>query len=241
MRQFESGTSTQDDSFMAIISNKLFKFLKELKKNNDREWFAENKSRYDNDVRGAAVELVAAIEKPLAKAAPMLQVVAKGHGGSVMRIYRDTRFSKNKTPYKTNVGISIRHQACGDIHAPGVYLHLEPRECFIGAGVWHPESNVLKSIRAAIDEDPKAWKRARDSKPFREHFEWVGESLKTAPRDYPKDHAMIDDLKRKDFIAVAPLTEKEICSDKIVSLVIDRIKKAKPAMRFLCDAIDIPY
>lgn len=226
---------------MAIISKKLFQFLREIKKNNDRDWFTENKSRYENDVRGPAVELVAALEKPLAKAAPMLQVIAKGHGGSVMRIYRDTRFSKNKTPYKTNVGISIRHQASKDIHAPGVYLHLEPGECFVGAGVWKPESSVLSAIRAAIDQSPQAWKRARDNKAFREHFSWVGDSLKTSPRDYPKDHPMIEDLRRKDFIAVAPLSQNEICSDKVVSLVIGRIKKAKPAMRFLCEAIDIPY
>lgn len=224
-----------------IITPKLFKFLRELKRSNNREWFTENKSRYEQDVRDPAVELVRQLEKPLAKAAPMLRAIPKGHGGSVMRIYKDTRFSKDKTPYKTNVGISIRHQANKDIHAPGVYVHLEPKECFVGAGCWRPESKVLAAIRAAIDDDPRAWIRARDNNAFRKAFDLVGESLKTSPRDYPRDHPMIEDLRRIDFIAIAPLTEADVTGDKIVSLLIDRVKKAKPLMQFLCDAIDVPY
>ena len=224
-----------------IITPKLFKFLKDLERNNNREWFTENKSRYEAEVREPAVELVRQLEKPLDRAAPMLGVIPKSHNGSVMRIYRDTRFKKDKTPYKTNVGISIRHQADKDIHAPGVYLHMAADECFIGAGSWRPERKNLAAFRAAIDADPKAWKRARDNKRFRSEFDLVGNSLKTAPRDYPKDHPMIEDLRRVDFISVAPLTQKEITSTEIVSVVIDRIKKAKPFMTFLCDAINEPY
>ena len=101
--------SEMPDSFTkSPITPKLFRFLRELKKNNDRDWFAENKHRYEDDVKQPAVELVRRLEKPLDRVAPMLSVVAKGHGGSVLRIYRDTRFSKDKTPYKTNVGISLR-------------------------------------------------------------------------------------------------------------------------------------
>ena len=224
-----------------IITPKLFKFLQELRRNNNREWFAENKSRYESDVKEPAVELISQLAKPLARAAPMLQVIPKGHGGSLMRIYRDTRFSKDKTPYKNNVGISIRHQADKDIHAPGAYIHLDVKECFIGAGCWRPQRETLSAIRAAIDEDPKGWKKARDNKRFREKYELAGESLKTAPRDYPRDHTLIDDLKRIDFIAVAPLTQKDVTSKQIVDIVIDHIKRAKPLMQFLCDAIDVPY
>ncbi|QDT13636.1 DUF2461 domain-containing protein [Planctomycetes bacterium K23_9] len=223
------------------ITPKLFKFLRELKKNNNRDWFTENKPRYLSDVLHPAVELVAELEKPLAKAAPMLGVTPKAHNGSIMRIYRDTRFGKDKTPYKTNVGISVRHQAAKDIHAPGIYFHLDPDECFVGAGCWRPESSVLAAIRAAIDEDPKAWKRARDNKAFATAFELSGESLKTSPRDYSKDHPMIEDLRRIDFIAVAPLKPKDFSDDKIVAMLIDKVKKAKPLMKFICDAIDVPY
>ena len=154
-----------------IITPKLFKFLREIKRHNDREWFAENKPRYEQDVRDPAVELVRQLDKPLSRAAPMLRAIPKAHGGSVMRIYKDTRFSKDKTPYKTNVGISLRHQADTDIHAPGAYIHLDPAECFVGVGCWRPPSKTLAAIRAAIDEDPKAWKRARDNKSFNQQFE----------------------------------------------------------------------
>jgi uncharacterized protein (TIGR02453 family) len=225
----------------SVITPKLFKFLRDLRRNNNRDWFTANKSRYEQDVRDPAVELVRQLEKPIAKAAPMLCAIPKGHGGSVMRIYKDTRFSKDKTPYKTNVGISIRHQANSDIHSPGVYIHLDPDECFIGAGSWRPERTVLAAIRAAIDDDSKAWKRARDNKAFCQVFKLVGDSLKTAPRDYAKDHPMIEDLRRVDFIAIAPISQKEMTSERIVALLIDRVKKAKPLMQFLCDAIDVPY
>ena len=224
-----------------ILTTRLFKFLQELRRNNNREWFTENKARYETDVKGPTVELVHQLEKPLAKAAPMLNPIAKGHGGSLMRIYRDTRFGKDKTPYKTNVGISIRHQAGKDVHAPGIYIHLDVKECFLGAGCWRPERKVLAAIRAAIDEDPKAWKRARDNKPFSSEFEFVGDRLKTAPRDYSKDHPMIEDLRRTDFIALAPLAQSQVISDQVVSIMIDRIKKARPLMKFLCEAIDVPY
>ena len=225
----------------SIITPRLFQFLRELKNHNNRDWFAENKSRYEHDVRDPAVELVRQIEKPLSKAAPMLMAIPKGHGGSVMRIYKDTRFSKDKTPYKTNVGISLRHQACKDIHAPGVYIHLEPGECFIGAGCWRPERNVLAATRDAIDQNPKDWKRARDNKAFRKSFDLAGDSLKTKPRDYPADHPLIDDLKRIDFIAVAPLEQQDFFDPHIVGKLIDHIKRSKPLMQFLCDAIDLPY
>ena len=224
-----------------IIQKSLFQFLRKLAKNNNRDWFTEHKSDYECQVRDPAVELIRQLEKPLARSAPMLQVIAKSHNGSLMRIYRDTRFSKNKQPYKTNVGISFRHQAGKDVHAPGVYIHFDAKECFVGAGCWRPESSVLASIREAIDSDAKGWKKARDNKALNEHFELVGENLKTAPRDYPKDHPLIEDLRRKDFIAIAPLAESEVTSNEIVSIIMDRVKRAKPLMKFLCDAIDVPY
>lgn len=223
------------------ITPELFGFLHELRRNNDRGWFAENKARYESEVREPALDLIERMQKPLAKVAPMLSAVPKRSGGSLMRIHRDTRFSKDKTPYKLNVGISFRHQAAKDIHAPGVYLHLDCDECFIGAGCWRPERTVLASIRAAIDADPKAWKRARDNKKLASSFHLTGESLKTSPRDYPKDHPEIEDLRRIDFIAIAPISEQELTAVDPVPLLIERIRAARPLMRFLCDSIDIPY
>ncbi len=225
----------------SIITPKLFKFLGELKKHNNREWFAEQKARYESEVLLPAVELVEGLEKPLAQVAPMLSAIPKKHGGSVMRIYRDTRFGKDKTPYKTNVGISIRHQANADIHAPGVYIHLEPKACFIGAGCWRPERSVLAAIRSAIDADPKGWSRVRDQTTRQSKFELAGERLKTSPKGFSADHPMIEDLRRIDFIAVAPLEEIEMTSPDVVALLIAHVRKVRPLMRFLCDAMEVPY
>lgn len=223
------------------LTSELFEFLDELSLNNDREWFKDNKSRYESCVREPALEFIEQLIRPLSRSAPMLRVVAKRSGGSLMRIHRDTRFSKDKTPYKTNVGISLRHDADGDIHAPGVYVHLACDECFVGAGCWRPQRDTLAAIRRSIDETPAAWKKARDQKTFRKSFELAGESLKTSPRDYPKDHPQIEDLRRIDFIGVAKLERKEVLADDSVTRSLQLIREAKPFMRFLCDAIDVPY
>ena len=218
-----------------------FEFLAELSRNNDREWFQENKDKYEAKVIGPAISFLEELEKPLRKVAPMLQIDAKPHGGSIMRIYRDTRFSKDKTPYKTNLGMSLRHQADADIHAPGGYIHIAPQECFVGVGCWHPPRKELAAIRKAIDANSKAWTKAVEGRRFAEVFELGGESLKTAPRDYAKDHPQIEHLKRKDFIGLATMKRSEVLGTDLVEQTIDLFKRAKPMMSFLCDAVGIPY
>lgn len=223
------------------ISHELFDFLDDLGKNNDRDWFNANKARYEEHVREPSLALIEQLAKPLARTAPMLRVIAKRTGGSLMRIYRDTRFAKDKTPYKTNVGISLRHDADGDIHAPGVYVHLASDECFIGAGCWRPAKDTLAAIRRRIDQNSAAWKKAKESKTFRRSYELSGDSLKTSPRDYDKDHPQIEDLRRIDFIGIAPLTQSDLTTDGAVENLVRLIRDAKPIMTFLCNAIDVPY
>lgn len=229
------------------IQPEFFHFLEDLSDNNNREWFAENKPRYESDVREPALELIRQLAVPLKRSAPMLRVIDKTQGGSLMRIYRDTRFSKDKTPYKTNVGISMRHDACfsgtlsKDIHTPGGYVHLSPEECFVGMGVWRPQRESLAAIRAAIAEEPKVWLRARNTKSFRTSFEMGGEQLKTSPRDYDRDHPMIEDLRRIDFVGIAKMNRKEITAKDAVARITQLIRDARPLMRFLCDAVDVPY
>lgn len=218
-----------------------FDFLDELTANNNRDWFAANKDRYTDDVQTPGRRLIDAVAGPLRRVAPFLVASSSKSGGSMTRIYRDTRFSKDKTPYKNYVGIQFRHDAGKDIHAPGIYVHVATDECFIGAGCWQPEPSVLAKIRARIDGDAKAWKRARDDKKFAASFTLWGEQLKTSPRDYPKDHPMIDDLRRKDFIGLSPVTRKQMISDDLVAVIIERVKASRPLMRFLCDAIGVPY
>ena len=116
----------------------LFTFLRQIRQHNERTWFETNKPLYETAVRMPAFAFINAMGPRLATASPHFRAVAKKNGGSLMRIYRDTRFSKDKTPYKTNVGIQFRHELGRDVHAPGYYVHLEPGRCFLGAGIWRP-------------------------------------------------------------------------------------------------------
>ena len=115
-------------------------FLRALEANNDREWFAENKTRYEEQVLDVALRFIQAMQAPLADFAPHFVALPTRVGGSLMRVYRDTRFSKNKLPYKTNIGIQFRHEDAKDVHAPGYYVHIEPDDVFVGAGMWRPPS-----------------------------------------------------------------------------------------------------
>ena len=161
------------------ITPELFEFLRDLKASNERQWFEANKERYRTEVRDPVLDFIVVFAQPLKKISPHFLADPRANGGSLFRIYRDTRFSKDKTPYKTNVGAHFRHAAGKDAHAPGFYLHLEPGTCFAGCGIWHPDNHTLGRIRGAIIDRPDEWRRITTAKAFRETFELMGESLKT--------------------------------------------------------------
>ncbi|HEY5623902.1 MAG TPA: DUF2461 domain-containing protein [Gammaproteobacteria bacterium] len=217
------------------------KFLKELKNNNERDWFNANKHRYEQHVLAPSLDLINAMESKLEKISPHFVAIAKRTGGSLMRVYRDTRFSKDKTPYKTNIGIQFRHELGKDVHAPGFYLHIQPHNCFLGAGIWRPDSGSLAAIRERIVEKPAAWKRARDSKKFTEHFRLGGDQLKRPPRGFSAEHPCIEDLKRKDFIAISEYPIGSIRSPAFPDEIATRYATAKPLMRFLCEALELRF
>lgn len=219
----------------------LLHFLEELSRNNHKKWFDANKPRYESEVREPALAFIEAMAKPLAKISPHFLAVPTKVGGSLMRIHRDVRFGHDKTPYKTNVGIHFRHDAGKDVHAPGFYLHVALDECFLGAGVWRPDSPSLAAIRERIVEEPSRWKRVRDGKRFRAAWDLSGESLKRPPRGYDAEHPLIDDLKRKDHIAMAPLDHDGLFSPDVVATVTDAFKRSKAYVGFLCDAVGQPF
>ncbi|QDT38465.1 DUF2461 domain-containing protein [Stratiformator vulcanicus] len=224
-----------------FFEKETFRFLADLEAHNDREWFAEHKPRYEKHVIGPALEFVRAMQPRLKKVSKFFEAIDKKVGGSIMRIYRDTRFSKDKTPYKTNVGIHFRHEFGADVHAPGWYIHLHPDECFVGAGMWMPETKVLKQLRGSIDADPNNWLRAKNNHAFASTFELAGESLKTAPQGFPKDHPQIEDLRRKSFIGVCDLSRADVLAIDFPDRIVERMKASKPLMRWLCSALDLPF
>jgi uncharacterized protein (TIGR02453 family) len=219
----------------------LFRFLEELQANNERDWFNANKARYESEVRNPSLRFITDFGGPLAKISRRLLAEARPIGGSLMRVHRDTRFSKDKAPYKTNVGIHFRHDAGKDVHAPGYYLHLATDNVFLGAGMWHPDPPALAKIRDALVDDPDAWKRIIAGKAFNSSFELSGESLKRPPQGYDAAHPLIEDLKRKDFIAVRNYTRKEACAPDFINTVAADCAKAAPLMSYLTKAIGLPW
>jgi uncharacterized protein (TIGR02453 family) len=158
-----------------------------------------------------------------------------------MRVYRDTRFHGANEPYKTNVGIQFRHEFGRDIHAPGFYVHLEPGACFLAAGLWRPETSILRQVREAIVDNPTRWRRVRGDKKFQTVFSLDGDSLKKCPLGFPADHPCIEDLRRTDFIAVANMDDAMTLKKSFIDHVAQAFVATKPFMRFLCDAMKIPF
>lgn len=215
------------------FSPKLFRFLNDLRANNNRDWFKTHKHRYEDELLEPAQIFIQMMQPRLAKISKQLVASERRVGGSLMRIYRDVRFSKNKQPYKTNVGIQFRHVAGKDVHAPGYYLHIDPDEVFLGAGIWRPPSDALKAVRTRIDEDARGWKRVRDGARFRKHWSLGGESLKRPPRGFDESHPLIEDLKRKDHIAVCRLPRSVVTRAGFVEDVASRFADAAGFMRWI--------
>ena len=231
-------TSIKGASF---FREETFAFLFELAANNDREWFHANKHRYESLVREPALAFIEAMAPELEVISSHFVASSKKVGGSLMRVYRDTRFSRDKTPYKTNIGIQFRHELGKDVHAPGFYAHISLDRCFLGAGIWHPDSEALGKIRTAINDRPQAWKKACGDTRFKEMFRPAGDSLKRAPMGYATDHPLIDDLKRKDHIAICNLNEADVLSEDFPSLAGERYAAASPHMWFLCKALNLHF
>lgn len=223
------------------FSADLFAFLRDLSRNNRREWFAARKTRYEDSVKLPALRFITEVGPPLARIAPSFLADPRPVGGSLFRIYRDTRFGGDKTPYKTHVGIQFRHKAGKDAHAPCYYLHLEPRGCFVAVGIWHPDTPTLAMVRRAIVADPQGWKKARDDRRFRASFDLSGDSLARPPRGFDPDHPLIDDLKRKDYIAVTSLTEREVIHAGFLDRFIGLCRDGAPFARYLCKATGVPF
>jgi uncharacterized protein (TIGR02453 family) len=220
----------------------LFDFLRELKRNNQRDWFQANKDRYKSSVVEPMSAFISAMDTRLANVSDCFLADPRPHGGSMFRIYRDTRFSKDKSPYKTHASCHFRHMSGKDAHAPGFYMHFEPGEVFFGGGIWMPETSVLRPIREAIVDDPDGWVEATRGKAFKKRFGAVeGESLKRPPAGFDPDHPLIDDLKRKSFFATQDVDPKLVTTPRFVGEVEKAFVALVPMMRFLTEALGLSF
>lgn len=219
-------------------------FFTELIANNNRDWFQRNKERYKNSVVYPMSDFIAAIAPRLEAIAPMYIADPRPHGGSMFRIYRDVRFSRDPKPYKEHLACQFRHQAGRDAHAPGYYVHIAPDGVRFGGGIYLPPAPVLNKIRHFIDENPQGWQTIRRDPDFQRHFPdgIRGDSLKRAPKGFPNDHPDIMDIRRKTLFVMHPLKNvKEITRPDFVDKVEESLQRATPFMRFLTNAVELPF
>ncbi len=216
-------------------------FLGDLNRNNNRDWFKANKVRYEEDVLDVALRFIQSMQEPLAQFAPHFTAIPTRIGGSLMRVYRDTRFSHNKLPYKTNIGIQFRHERAKDVHSPGYYVHIDSAEVFVGVGMWRPDSDSLRRIRQRIVARPAEWQRAIAVPAFKRHFGLGGETLTRAPRGFDKEHALIEDIKRKSFIAIRSMRVEDCLKSQFQRSVETSFKQASLYMQFLCAAVGVKF
>ena len=220
----------------------LFEFIAELSENNDRDWFNAHKDRFIEEVREPALDFITDYARPLKTISPHFVADSRTVGGSLFRIQRDTRFSKDKTPYKTHVGIHFRHFATReDVHAPGYYLHIQPGESFAGLGLWRPATADAYAIRHKIADESTRWKRAIGSRRFTDVYALEGESLVRPPKGFDAEDPLITDLKRKDFLGTARLKDSEITAADFIERYTQISKAGTPFMRFLCEAVGVAF
>jgi uncharacterized protein (TIGR02453 family) len=215
----------------AFFRPDLFEFLRQLKRHNNRDWFVRNKARYEREVLDPALTFIGSFGPHLHRLCPHFVADPRPTRGSLFRIYRDTRFSPDKRPFKTHVGIHFSHASGKDAHAPVFYLHLEPGNCFAAAGVWHPDNSALTKIRTAIVAQPVQWAKVR------RRLELEGDSLVRPPRGFDPNHRFIEDLKRKDFVASVGLTEAQICGPRLMRDFVAACKTMLPLVEITTRAL----
>lgn len=221
----------------AHFSPRLFQFLRELKAHNDRPWFEANRERYEADVKEPMLQFISDLDRPLRAISPHIKVDPRPVGGSMFRIYRDIRFSKDKSLYKTNIGAHFPHTKAGrDESAPGFYIHLEPANSVGGGGLWHPDSTALRRVRDSIVSHSKGWQAVRKAGVAVE-----GDLLKRVPPGYDPKHPFAEDLKLKDFYVMVRFPEKEVVAPDFMHRFVEACRSAAPLIRFVTQTLGLPW
>ncbi|MDQ0637390.1 uncharacterized protein (TIGR02453 family) [Pedobacter sp. W3I1] len=219
-----------------MLKKETLSFIKDVAENNNREWFAANKEVYEN-AKADVLELVASIIPELAKVDPLISAEADPKK-SLLRIYRDVRFSKNKDPYKNNFGVWFSAKGKGG-NEPGYYLHIQPGKSFIAGGYWMPEAPHLKLIRQEIDYNIGDFKEIINSTAFKKNFKLgVDNALKNAPKGYDPADPNIEFLKLKSFEATTKIDDEEFLKPDLVNKLISSFKIVQPLVAFLRNAIE---
>src|SRR5688572_24455263 len=213
----------------------ILKFLKDISKNNDRMWFEKNKERY-LEAKQSFEDFVGELLKEMTK-------FDEGLAGLdpkklPFRIYRDVRFSKDKKPYKTNMGAGFSPNG-KLVQEPGYYIHIEPGKSFIAGGIYMPDAANLNKVRQEIDYNADKLKKILNNKKFKSLFKEFDDfdKLKTAPKGYPKDHPHIEWLKHRSYIVSLTYNDKDVKDKKFLKKVVEHSKTLKPLNDFIREAL----
>ena len=226
----------------AYFDARALRFLKQLAANNTRTWFSAHRKDYEGFVREPFLHLIADLQPALAKVSPHFRADPRLVGGSLFRIHRDVRYTNDKSPYKPWQGARLFHERRREVPAPSFYLHLQPGESFVGAGLWHPEPDTLRKVRQFILDNPGSWKAAAHAPAFRRRFAMEeAEKLTRPPRGFPADFEFIDDLRHRNLVFWRPLEDDTMTSPRLRQTLATDLAALGPFVDYLCAALDLEF
>ncbi len=220
---------------MKSIDKSTLKFLEDLKNNNNRDWFNDHKTNFLD----AQKKFIDFIDHIIVETSQFDESIEKLEAKNcIFRIYKDIRFSKDKTPYKSNMGASLKSKGTKTLSNPGYYIHLEPGKSFIGGGVYMTEPQNLKAIRQKISDNPDDFFKIINHKNFKSILKLEGDKLVRVPQGFDKDDPMAEFLKYKQFTYLRNITDDELLSENAVDIIVNTFKEIYPFNQFLDEAIN---
>jgi len=224
------------------FSDKSFKFLRALARHNEKPWFEEHRKDYEAHVRQPFLRLIGDLQPDVAAVSPHFRADTRTVGGSLFRIHRDARFSNDKSPYKTWQGARLFHERRRETAAPSFYVHLQPGGSFVGAGLWHPESDTQRKVRQFIVDNPESWKAAAHAKKLRRQFEFeTSEMLVRPPRGFDPQFEFIDDLKHRNWVFWRTLDDEAMTGPKLRQTIAADLATLAPFVDYLCASLDLEF
>ncbi|MFT4198143.1 MAG: DUF2461 domain-containing protein [Pseudoxanthomonas sp.] len=226
----------------SYFSEASLKFLRGLARHNDKPWFEAHREQYEQHVRQPFLRLIGDLQPALAQISEHFRADPRSQGGSLFRIYRDARFSHDKSPYKAWQGARLFHQRRRELPAPSFYLHLQPGESFVGAGLWHPEPDTQRKLRQFIFDNPATWKAAAYAPALRRAFEFAQEEkMVRPPRGFPADFEFLDDLKHRNWVMWRPLDDATMTGPRLRGIIEKDLARLGPFVDYLCAALDLEF